>query len=353
MAKMVDVVASKPTTEKIQTKLGYVDNMSDALAYVNFPLLIPGAVTAVLSVLFVVLATVMAYYSEQQRFTDHTMTRWLSNGGGGVKFRNECMTVYKHLPKNSLPSLLGLYEVTAIGNTLFRVATCIPVAIRVFLSIARRSLSLLYQPNSLQLRIFLNASILFGFVEMISAALLSIMTIRQDFPNAHRQALVTFAISAALHMVFETVSQFYKDVTQFEKADRISAMLKVIAMAAFLLAAPEFVHSHQLYSYKLPCHAYIPSYSALCEYVVFIAVTVFHTTALIDNRDLRIVCYPRTASGECEPLHPPNYESDDNSRYLGTWGLNQRHQQRTQQQLQQQLQDEHSLRFITTIRNSA
>lgn len=94
MAKMVDVVASKPTTEKIQTKLGYVDNMSDALAYVNFPLLIPGAVTAVLSVLFVVLATVMAYYSEQQRFTDHTMTRWLSNGGGGVKFRNECMVSF-------------------------------------------------------------------------------------------------------------------------------------------------------------------------------------------------------------------------------------------------------------------
>ncbi|PIO60751.1 hypothetical protein TELCIR_17745, partial [Teladorsagia circumcincta] len=46
---------------------------------------------------------------------------------------------------------------------------------------------------------------------------------------------------------------------------------------------------------------------AVMEYVIIVAYAVFQLTALIDIRHVTFVCYPRTCSGECEPLDPENF----------------------------------------------
>ncbi|VDM58505.1 unnamed protein product [Angiostrongylus costaricensis] len=43
------------------------------------------------------------------------------------------------------------------------------------------------------------------------------------------------------------------------------------------------------------------------EYVMIVAYFVFHLTSLIDIRHISFICYPRTCSGECEPLDPKNF----------------------------------------------
>ena len=82
-----------------------------------------------------------------------------------------------------MPSLLGLFELNLVGNCIFRVVTCVPLAIRLFFAYAKRSLFIFEQPDNLTLQIFLNASLMFGFIEMVACALMSIITIRYDFPG--------------------------------------------------------------------------------------------------------------------------------------------------------------------------
>ncbi|VDL87746.1 unnamed protein product [Nippostrongylus brasiliensis] len=38
------------------------------------------------------------------------------------------------MPENGIPSILNLFEVNVIGNVLFRLCVCIPMAVRLFIS---------------------------------------------------------------------------------------------------------------------------------------------------------------------------------------------------------------------------
>ena len=89
-----------------------------------------------------------------------------------------------HITDNYLPSFLRLFELTVEGNTLFRVATCVPIAVRLFHALCRRAMNMFVQQNSAVNRFYINVNFGFAVVEMISCALISIMTIRFDFPGA-------------------------------------------------------------------------------------------------------------------------------------------------------------------------
>lgn len=91
---------------------------------------------------------------------------------------------FADIPKHWLPSVLRIFELSVQGNVLFRIITIIPIALRLFHSYITQA------RNSLEKRcnnpIYWLCNIVapyFLFVELISCALFSIITIRHDFPG--------------------------------------------------------------------------------------------------------------------------------------------------------------------------
>ncbi|EYB80883.1 hypothetical protein Y032_0398g737 [Ancylostoma ceylanicum] len=41
-------------------------------------------------------------------------------------------------PKNALPSILNLFEMNVVGNVMFRLCSCLPIAVRLFVVYCRR-----------------------------------------------------------------------------------------------------------------------------------------------------------------------------------------------------------------------
>lgn len=63
---------------------------------------------------------------------------------------------------------------------------------------------------------------------------------------------------------------------------------------------------------------------AIIEYVALISYILFSLTLLIEIRDLRFICYPRTCSGECEPIDPLNFASGGKYEYCRAYEYQQR-----------------------------
>ncbi|KHJ82110.1 hypothetical protein OESDEN_18198, partial [Oesophagostomum dentatum] len=67
-----------------------------------------------------------------------------------------------------------------------------------------------------------------------------------------------------------------------------------------------------------------PRLYAIMEYVMLGSYGVFHLTSLIDIRHLTFLCYPRTCSGECEPLDPRNFGKDAKYEHCRAYEYQQR-----------------------------
>lgn len=63
---------------------------------------------------------------------------------------------------------------------------------------------------------------------------------------------------------------------------------------------------------------------AFTEYIALGSYLIFHLTQLIDIRDVRFICYPRTSSGECEPLKPDNFKAEGKYEHCRAYELRQR-----------------------------
>lgn len=63
---------------------------------------------------------------------------------------------------------------------------------------------------------------------------------------------------------------------------------------------------------------------AFTEYVMLTTYLLFQLTHLIDIRDIRFICYPRTCSGECEPLRPANFAVGGKYEHCRAYELRQR-----------------------------
>lgn len=72
------------------------------------------------------------------------------------------------------------------------------------------------------------------------------------------------------------------------------------------------------------CHGYVSEKDAFTEYIALGSYLIFHLTQLIDIRDIRFICYPRTSSGECEPLKPENFQSGGKYEHCRAYELRQR-----------------------------
>ncbi|VDM72505.1 unnamed protein product [Strongylus vulgaris] len=84
-------------------------------------------------------------------------------------------------PKNSLPSILNLFEINVVGNVMLRLCSCLPIAVRLFVIYCRRTLIRNDFEKSSVVHNLMNESVLMlTFVELFSMALFSIVTIRRD-----------------------------------------------------------------------------------------------------------------------------------------------------------------------------
>ncbi|KHJ77411.1 hypothetical protein OESDEN_22969 [Oesophagostomum dentatum] len=98
----------------------------------------------------------------------------------------------------------------------------------------------------------------------------------------------------------------------------------MVAACAFCYLAPQyFQHHHSAISFPI-CFSYMPRVYAIMEYVMIASYGAFHMSSLIDIRHVSFMCYPRTCSGECEPLDPANFAKGSKFEYCRAFEYQQR-----------------------------
>uniref|UniRef100_A0A914XTD2 Uncharacterized protein n=1 Tax=Panagrolaimus superbus TaxID=310955 RepID=A0A914XTD2_9BILA len=109
-----------------------------------------------------------------------------------------------------------------------------------------------------------------------------------------------------------------------EYIDNVSLFVKALCTLVYIWTVSKFHDTHLQFILDPPCHAYVPQGQAIIEYIVISSYLIFHLTHLIDIRNIRFLCYPRTCSGECEPLKPENFQSGHKYECCRSYELRQR-----------------------------
>ncbi|VDK56556.1 unnamed protein product [Anisakis simplex] len=301
MTTQKTVVIPRSKEERDKIKEGFIEDNNDAIAYLDFPLLVPSAVVTVFSVVILVCAIVLSIWFDQERLRNHTLTPWLNVfGWAGTACINATAS---DIPKHWMPSVLRLFELNVLGNVLFRIVTVIPIAIRLFNSFITQSNNTLQQANDNPLYHFCNTVTPYLlFAELFSCALFSIITIRQDFPG-----ISAFSCAQCLFLFIDIkngdCSPIVRSLVSFQRIDHFSSIVKAISLVGFAFTAPYFLTLQQQFIDFPSCHPYAQeSHYCLC----------------------RFVCYPRTASGECEPVKPSNFGIGGPFEHCRSWELAQR-----------------------------
>ncbi|VDM58506.1 unnamed protein product [Angiostrongylus costaricensis] len=174
------VKVPKSRKENRLLKSGFVDDNNDHLCYLELSIVWPAAVCAVLSMLLFIAAIAASLYNDYIP-TEKELLRTFFAAYGSTSFA--CNTTLP-LPVNGIPSALKLLEINASGNVLFRLCTCIPVVIRLFISnIQCATMRAEYELLPFFYRISIEVVPLLTFIEVFSLALFSIITSHSDFPG--------------------------------------------------------------------------------------------------------------------------------------------------------------------------
>ncbi|KAK5983756.1 hypothetical protein GCK32_008741 [Trichostrongylus colubriformis] len=285
-------------------KQGFVDDNNEDLSYFHFSVLWPAAACALFSMTFFIVAIAASLHTDYIPTEKEIKRSFFAAYGSSFYQCNSTLP----MPVNGLPSILNLFEINVTGNILFRLCVCIPMVVRLFITNCH---SELLRVENEQHPFFFRVSIevlpLLTFIEVFALALFSIITVHFDFPEVNRFCKIVFVIAAGTSMVVTTAIQYSFSRSSQQRLDHISATLKVICACAFCYLAPQFFqHNHSAISFPI-CFSYVSRVYAVMEYVIIAAYATFQLTSLIDIRHITFVCYPRTCSGECEPLDPQNF----------------------------------------------
>ncbi|KAF8358945.1 hypothetical protein PRIPAC_93940 [Pristionchus pacificus] len=303
--------ASLPTPIKVPAntkenrilKAGLVEPNNTDHNYVQLPLIFPSVLFSFLSLSAFIGAIALSYMNDVIP-TDEQMRRGVLLSYGSIRLA--CNTTAP-FPKDGLPSVLLLFERNSSGNILFRIATCLPIMLRIFQSLSMRHMVRAKQKCGAVFEMTSDVMPALTAVESFSIALFSIMTIHSDFPMANRFAKLSFAISASLNMLATTLIIFnFKSKTK-NPLETLSVGVKIVSLFVFCYLSPQYFQYHHTVSLQPMCHSYLPRIYAVLEYILVVSYALFHLSWLIDIRDLHFLCYPRSCSGECEPLEPTNY----------------------------------------------
>ncbi|KAL6727040.1 hypothetical protein Aduo_008955 [Ancylostoma duodenale] len=307
--------------ENKSLKKGFVDDNNEHLSYFNFPVLWPATACAVFCTTLFGVGVAGSLYTDYVP-TELELKRTFFARYGSSHFT--CNTTLP-FPENGIPSVLNLFEINVIGNVLFRLCVCIPMVVRIFISNCH---SYVLRAEYEELPFFFRVSIelvpMLTTIEVITMAMFSIITVHSDFPEVNRLCKVVFVMTAGVNMVLTSAIQYSFSKSSQERIDHLSAAVKMVTACVFCYLAPQyFQHHHSAISFPI-CFSYMPRIYAFMEYVMIVSYGIFHTTSLIDIRHISFMCYPRTCSGECEPLDPVNFAKDAKYEHCRAFEYQQR-----------------------------
>uniref|UniRef100_A0A1I7T954 Post-GPI attachment to proteins factor 2-like n=1 Tax=Caenorhabditis tropicalis TaxID=1561998 RepID=A0A1I7T954_9PELO len=136
---------------------------------------------------------------------------------------------------------------------------------------------------------------------------------------------VLFRYSVCIPIVIRVFNALtIRNLLRHEYATKFTSLHKVMAdsmpiftfVEAFMMALFSIVTVHEDFP--------VPQLFALMEYVIIAAYAIFHLSFLIDIRNISFICFPRSASGECEPIDPTNFKKGAKYEHCRAFEYNQR-----------------------------
>ncbi|ULT87639.1 hypothetical protein L3Y34_007062 [Caenorhabditis briggsae] len=314
----------RTSRENQQLKYGHVEDDNTDIAYLNFPILRASLIFTIISVTAFIIAVLAALPTNYKPLHE---TELIDNSiiiiYGAKIWR--CRT-YLKFPDDGLLSILNLLELNVWGNVIFRLATCLTIAIRFFHSIVFRNLLLngfwKDVPNPI-FRWLCDLMPMITLIETSALAMFSVITMHSDFKDINHFCKSTFAIVSVVNMCIPTVFHFILSINSSKKSVASLMFTRAVCSIVFGYCAPQYFQFHIGWTKESLCHSYIPRHFAIMEYSLFLAYITFHLLALKDLQGLQFICYPRSCSGECEPLDPQNYEKGEKYEHCRAYEHNQ------------------------------
>ncbi|WKX98156.1 hypothetical protein Q1695_013666 [Nippostrongylus brasiliensis] len=306
-------------------KEGFNDDNNEHLSYFDFRVIWPTVGVAICAYLCFFVGMIGSLWTDVLP-KPAEMQKAFVTSYGALRFRCNSTIPF---PANALPSILNLFEMNVTGNVMFRICSCIPIAVRLFVVLCRRAL-IRIDINSTSFTYNLLNDVVFAlsFVELFAMALFSIVTIRKDSAEGNRYCKTTFAIATTVNMVVSTAIVVCYNRNSRKRLDLISVLVKIFSTAVFCYVSPQYFQRHQFNISFQSCHSYLPRVFAVMEYAMIASYGAFHLSSLIDIRHISFLCYPRTCSGECEPLNPDNFKKGAKFEYCRAFEYQQRLQQK-------------------------
>ncbi|CAI2355220.1 unnamed protein product [Caenorhabditis sp. 36 PRJEB53466] len=319
------VKVPRTSSENRRLKYSHVEDDNVDIAYLNFPVLRASLIFTFTSLTAFIVAVCAAFHSDYKPFTeDELVDNSIIIRYGSKVFR--CSTLLK-LPQDGLPSILNLLELNVWGNVAFRLATCLTIAIRFFHSLIFRNLLLngywKNVPNPI-FRWFSDLMPMVTLIETIALAMFSVITMHSDFKEINHFCKSIFAISSVVNMFIPAAFTLLLSMYSPKMSEALFVFTKTICACVYGYCAPQYFQFHIGWTKDSLCHSYIARDFALMEYSLLTAYLIFHLMALRDLSGLQFICYPRSCSGECEPLKPENYEKGGKYEHCRAFEYNQR-----------------------------
>ncbi|KAK5980822.1 hypothetical protein GCK32_011683 [Trichostrongylus colubriformis] len=320
-SKNFSVEVPKTKEENRLLKEGFVDDNNEHLAYFNFRIIWPLLALTISVYLFFITGVLGSLFTDDLP-NPLELRRAFWTRYGSLRFKCNSTVPF---PKHGLPSVLNLFEMNVTGNLMFRICSCLPVAVRLFVVYCRRELIRVDFLSSSFIHNLMNEVVFaLSAVEFFAMALFSIVTIRKDSAEINRYCKFSFAIAASANMLITTAVIVAHRKHNTKRLDLISMMIKLLSTMAFCYVSPQYFQRHQANISFQMCHSYLPRVYAIMEYVMIASYGAFHLSSLIDIRHISFLCYPRTCSGECEPLDPKNFEKGSKFEYCRAFEYQQR-----------------------------
>ncbi|KAF7634238.1 hypothetical protein Mgra_00006315 [Meloidogyne graminicola] len=306
-SKNINIKVPKNAQENrdIKEAANFVDDDNEDIAYLNIPLIWPVAAFTAFSFTFFIAAFAFMELIEHLSFERFALNQLLFTYGKTLGFCNNTIPYEKGM----LPSFLRQVELKVLSNVCFRVSVCVPMAVRIFVSFVIRNSTREHQLvlNNPLMQWMNELSAPISIIEAFSLGLFSIITIRFDYPYLHEAMFGTFIFSSSLQIFIRTILTFCKD--ELKQLDLYAGTGRLFCCLLYSWTASQLFQTHQKFIHMPGCHGYVRPSEAITEYIAIISYGLFSLLQLVDIRNVRFICYPRTCSGECEPLDPENFRA--------------------------------------------
>uniref|UniRef100_A0A0N5A270 Post-GPI attachment to proteins factor 3 n=1 Tax=Parastrongyloides trichosuri TaxID=131310 RepID=A0A0N5A270_PARTI len=317
----------KPNTikEKRDLKNGLIEDDNEDIAYLNLRLIFPILITYIISGICIIMSLYLGFNEEIYDSTPK------NNPKGDIHLLKYGSLKYickeRNPPKpNEIPSFLRLIELKSQTNMWLRYSVIVPWMIRFFVTYCSKQLIEDHTSikNNTVASTFNSISPYILFFEIFFCSLFSIVTIRHDFPEFMNISLHMFVYLAIIYMFIHFFLCAITLPENFNFIDVISLLSKFISASAFCYFGHTVLNHHLSFMVELGCHPYVPYEIGINEYIALTAYIIYHFSHVTEIRNLRFICYPRTSSGECEPIREENFAKGGKYEYCRSFELRQR-----------------------------